>query len=203
MDAKGGNHQYVSIPSIVNLKYRDNLTLRKKWRANVTTRIVLVIVVLLGAAQIADAVVTFQQLDDNTFTVSHKVKWIGSRGQAMDLVFEKTASLCVAAGYTHMKILDQETTSAGYYQNANATLTVKFFLETGEGRVECGPKASVEYIEQSKRKLAKKGYAGPVPVDDNEEDSEDDNQCTVEQIAAMLKAGLSEEQIKAACTSEE
>lgn len=164
-------------------------------------KVLVLMALLFAVAESASAVVTFQQLDGNTFTVSHKVKWIGSRGQAMDLVFEKAASLCLAAGYTHMKILDQETTSAGYYQNANATLTVKFFLETGEGRVDCHPKASDEYIEQAKKKLAKKGYTGPIEAADDGEESEGENQCTVEQIAAMVKAGLSEEQIKAACSS--
>jgi uncharacterized protein (DUF433 family) len=31
----------------------------------------------------------------------------------------------------------------------------------------------------------------------------DENHCTVEQIAAMVKAGLSDEQIKAACAETE
>jgi len=164
-------------------------------------RVLLTSVLFLAIPQIASAVVTFQQLDGNTFTVSHKVKWIGSRGQAMDLVYEKAASLCIAAGYTHMRILDQETTSAGYYQSANATLTVKLFLETGEGRVDCHPKASDEYIQQAKKKLKKKGYEGPIEVLGDEEEAETENQCTVEQITAMVKAGLSDEQIKAACGS--
>lgn len=165
-------------------------------------RILFSFTLILVFAQFASAVVTFQQLDGNTFTVSHKVKWIGSRGQAMDLVFEKTASLCIAAGYTHMKILDQETTSAGYYQSANATLTVKLFMETGEGRVECQTKASDEYIQQAKKKLKKKGYEGPIEFVNDGDDVETENQCTVEQITAMVKAGLSDEQIKAACGSE-
>jgi len=100
-----------------------------------------------------------------------------------------------------MKILDQETTSAGYYQSANATLTVKLFMETGEGRVECSTKASEEYIQQAKKKLKKKGYEGPIAVLDDKEKAETQNQCTVEQITAMAKAGLSDEQIKAACGS--
>ena len=164
-------------------------------------RILVSSALILVFAQVAGAVVTFQQLDGNTFTVSHKVKWIGSRGQAMDLVYEKAASLCIAAGYTHMRILDQETTSAGYYQSANATLTVKLFLETGEGRVDCHPKASDEYIQQAEKKLKKKGYEGPIEVLGAEEEAETENQCTVEQITAMVKAGLSDEQIKAACGS--
>ncbi len=165
-------------------------------------RVLLLAALLLAMPQIAGAVVTFQQLDGNTFTVSHKVKWIGSRGQAMDLVYEKAASLCIAAGYTHMKIQDQESTSSGYYQSANATLTVKFFLETGEGRVDCDHKASDEYIQQAKKKLKKKGYEGPIAVSDDGDETEQENQCTVEQIAAMVKAGLSDEQIKAACGSD-
>ena len=165
-------------------------------------RTALLFSLILVFAQVASAVVTFQQLDGNTFTVSHKVKWIGSRGQAMDLVYEKMASLCIAAGYTHMRILDQETTSAGYYQSANATLTVKFFLETGEGRVDCETKATDEYIQQATKKLKKKGYEGPIEVMEEEADAETENLCTVEQITAMVKAGLSDDQIKAACGSE-
>ncbi len=160
-------------------------------------------VCLLLASGIASAVVTFQQLDDNTFTVSHKVKWIGSRGQAMDPVYEKAASLCIAAGYTHLRILDQESNASGSYQSANATLTVKFFLETGEGRVDCDGKATEEYIEQAKKKLNKKGYTGPVVVEDSTKSDEDENHCTIEQISAMVKAGLTEDQIKAACSKGE
>ena len=83
-------------------------------------RVGLAIALLLALPQVASAVVTFQQLDGNTFTVSHKVKWIGSRGQAMDLVYEKAASLCIAAGYSHMKILDQESMAAAYSSVAAA-----------------------------------------------------------------------------------
>jgi len=162
-------------------------------------RVGLALVLLLAFPQAASAVVTFQQLDGNTFTVSHKVKWIGSRGQAMDLVYEKAASLCIAAGYSHMKILDQESNGSGYYQAANATLTVKFFLKTGEGRVDCHPKASEEYVQQAKKKLQKIGYEGPVAVTDDDGETAKENHCTVEQIAAMVKAGLMEEQIEAAC----
>ncbi len=100
-------------------------------------RVMLVVLVLLATPTFASATLTFQQLDGNTFSISHMVKWIGGRGQAMDLVYEKAASLCIAAGYTHMKVLDQESNANGFYQNANATVTVKFFLETGEERVAC------------------------------------------------------------------
>lgn len=163
-------------------------------------RVMLVVLVLLATPTFASATLTFQQLDGNTFTISHMVKWIGGRGQAMDLVYEKAASLCIAAGYTHMKVLDQESNANGFYQNANATVTVKFFLETGEERVACDMKASDEYIEQAKKKLQKRDYEGPVVTDEAADAQESENHCTVEQISAMVKAGLSEDQINAACS---
>ena len=82
-----------------------------------------------------------------------------------------------------------------------ALILMKFFLEPGEGRVDCHPKTSEEYIEQVKKKLAKKGYTGPTVVSDDSEETEGDSQCSVEQIAAMVKAGLTEEQIKAVCSA--
>lgn len=155
--------------------------------------------VILTISSAASATMTFQQLDDNTFSVSHKVKWIGGRGQAMDLVYEKAASLCVAAGYTHFELFGQESNAAGYYQSANATLTVRFFHEEGKDRIACDQKATTEYVKQAKTKLKKRGYEGPVVVDDSTDSQEPEIDCTIEQIAAMIKAGMTESQIKAAC----
>lgn len=164
------------------------------------------IVVILGVPLVASAVLTFQQLDDNTFTISHKVKAFGGRGQAMDLVFEKAASLCIAAGYSHVKIVDQASHAGGGWQSPNATVTVKLFHNAAEDRVACEGKATDEYVKQAKKKLAKKGYEGPIePTEPQDPNSTliEDSHCTVEQITAMVNAGLTPEQIKAACESEE
>ena len=151
-----------------------------------------------------DAVITFNQLEDDVFVVSHRVKIIGSRGQATRLVYEKAASLCVAAGFSQFKILQQESEAAQQDDAANATLRVQFFFDDGEGRIDCEKNANPEYVGQARTKLAKRGYQPPPRPDPEEqdppaEDTGDDWSCTVEQIATMAKAGFSDQQIKAAC----
>lgn len=162
----------------------------------------LISVLVLGVASGSFATLTFQQLDDNTFSISHKVKWIGGRGQALDLVYEKAASLCVAAGYTHFELVGQASNAAGFFQDANATLTVAFFQRDGKDRIECEMKATDKYVAQASKKLDKRGYKGPTKVADSDETHAGENQCSVEQITAMVQAGLSGEQIEAACNKE-
>jgi len=154
---------------------------------------------MLAISSVVSATMTFQQLDESTFSVSHKVKWIGGRGQAMELVYDKAASLCIAAGYTHLELFGQESNAPGYYQSANATLTVRFFQDVGEDRIACDLKATNEYVKQAKAKLKKRGYKGPTLVEESAESQKAEIHCTVEQIAAMVKAGMTENQIKAAC----
>lgn len=169
-------------------------------------KIAILVIVVIGVPLVASAVLTFQQLDGNTFTVSHKVKAFGGRGRAMKLVHEKATSLCIAAGYSHMKIIDQESHAGGGFQGPNATVTMKFFHNGAEDRVECDGNATDEYIKQAKKKLAKRGYEGPIESVEPEDPNSTfikDSHCTVEQITAMINAGLAVEQIKAACESEE
>ena len=162
-------------------------------------RVVVAVLAVLSFSIVANATMTLQQLDENTFSVSHKVKCIGGRGQAMELVYEKAASLCIAAGYSYMELFGQESNAPGYYRSANATLTVKFFHLEGRERIACRPKATDEYIKQAKNKLKKKGYEGPRAVDEPVETKSADQECSIEQIAAMATAGMTEDQIKAAC----
>jgi len=159
-------------------------------------KVTWVSILLLFVPQVVFATITFHQLDGNTFTISHYVKWVGGRGQAMDLVYEKAASLCIAAGFTHLVIVEQESDKHGV---ANATVTVQFFQEDGEGRVACNVKASQDYITEAAKKLDKLGYKGPTTVEAPDESQANGNNCTVEQITAMVKAGLTDDQIRAAC----
>jgi hypothetical protein len=162
-------------------------------------KVIGIAVLLLLVPQTALAVITFHELDQNTFTVSHAVKWTGGRGVAMDVVYEKAASLCIAAGYTHLVVLSQESNAGGEYESANATVNVKFFQETGESRIACHVKATEKYIKQAAKKLDNQGYTGPPPVDTSAEAETTESHCTVEQITAMSKAGMTDAQIKAAC----
>lgn len=162
--------------------------------------------VSLPVASPAHAVITFEQLDQNTFTVSHKVKGIGSRGKATKLVHTKAASLCRAAGYSFYEILGNHSTSAGYYQKANATLTVRLHHEDGPNRIACEPGADAEYVNEARAKLRRQGYEPPdpteVPASSEAEPapvSACPDECTIEQIAAMARAGLTDERIRAAC----
>jgi hypothetical protein len=166
--------------------------------------LIVLLVAVLALPQSALAVITFDQLDDDIFVISHRVKIIGSRGKAQRLVYEKSASLCVAAGYVYFKILDQESNAAQQYESANASVRVQFFLEDGEGRIDCEKNATQEYVEQASAKLAKKGYKPPAQPEADEpqqaaEGEAGTKSCTVDQITAMVRAGLSDEQIKAAC----
>lgn len=129
---------------------------------------VLIVIAALITPQLAGAVVTFDRLDDDLFIVSHRVKvkfWMG-RGQAQRLVYEKAASVCVAAGYSHFKILHQESEANQHYvfdddygqTAANASVRVRFYNEDAEERIECDRNASEKYVEQAAAKLERGGY---------------------------------------------
>ena len=165
-----------------------------------------VLTLLLLAPQTASAIITFTQLDDDVFVVSHRVKVIGLRGKAMKLVYTKTASLCVAAGFSHMKILEQESETGQADDSANASIRAQFYFADGEERVGCERNADPEYIRQASEKLAKQGYQPPerqATVATAEAESAgtalSGSTCTLEQVAAMARAGLDDGQIRAAC----
>ncbi len=175
-------------------------------------RVVAVLAALLFVPQIAFGVITFTQLDDDIFVVSHRVKVLGLRGKAMKLVYTKTASLCVAAGFTHMKILEQESETGQADDAANASIRAQFFFEDGEERVGCERNADPDYVYQANQKLAKQGYEPPAREAATDGMSEpagsrgtalEGSSCSLEQIAAMARAGLTDEQIRGACRSEE
>ncbi len=155
------------------------------------------------------AVITFTQLDDDIFVVSHRVKGIGLRGKAMKLVYTKTASLCIAAGFTHFKILGQESETGQQDDAANASIRAQFYFSDADGRVGCERNSDPSYVEQAREKLARKGYRPPqrsaesssaaVPAGSAGKPVAE-AACTIQQVAAMARSGLTDEQILAACT---
>lgn len=170
-------------------------------------RLSAMLCLLLTASQPLHAIITFTQLTQDTFIVSHRVKFIGSRGQAMKLVYTKAASLCTAAGYAYMNVLGEDSQASQQYENANASLRVQFFMKDGEGRIDCSKNASDDYVEEATEKLAHQGYERPSAADSGPaastpamaSDPGSSAGCNVDQIIAMAKSGLSAEQIKAAC----
>ena len=179
-----------------------------------TTPTLLVAALLAFLVAPAHAIITFTQLDQSTFTVSHRVKGIGSRGKATKLVYTKAASLCVAAGYSYYRVLGQESEASQQYQAANASVTVRFFFEEGPLRISCQDGSDPEYVQEARQKLQRMGYEAPEPTQETDEDAgtmaEETPEptgscpqgCTIEQIAAMARAGLSDEKILAACAAE-
>ena len=101
-------------------------------------RLITVVVLTLVLVPVAAlGTITFTQLDDGVFTVSHRIKVIGSRGKATKMVYTKAASLCVAAGYTHLQVMRQESEAAQKDDAANASLRVRFYFEEADDRIEC------------------------------------------------------------------
>ena len=165
--------------------------------------VALFVVALLFVPQVAQAVITFTQLDDDLFVVSHRVKLIGSRARAMKFAYEKAASLCVAAGFSHFRILDQESEAGQEDDAANASVRVRYYFADGEERIDCEENASSEYVGQAGEKLRAMGYRPPDPAAEAEAAAAGaTGTCTVAQITAMAKAGLSDAQIEAACSVE-
>jgi hypothetical protein len=161
----------------------------------------------------AHSIITFTQLDQNTFTVSHRVKGFGSRGKATRMVYTKAASLCIAAGYSHYQVVDQESQASQQYEAANATVVLRFFNEDGQDRVSCKSGSDPEYVAEARAKLKEMGYRPPEVVQSGNETSASgagggeasatcSQGCTIEQIAAMARAGLSDEKIRAACEAD-
>jgi hypothetical protein len=169
------------------------------------TVFVAICLLALAAPQVSHAVITFTQLADNIFVVSHRVKFIGSRSQAMKLVYTKAASLCIAAGYSYMEIVDQDSEAAQEDDSANASVRVKYYMGPGEDRLNCDKNADHEYIGQAGAKLLAQGYRPPDPEEMAaavESDGTSTGKCSIEQIVAMVHAGLEIDQIKAACPQE-
>jgi hypothetical protein len=166
--------------------------------------------VLVLTPRAADAIITFTQLDDDVFTVSHRVKLIGSRARAM--VYTKAASLCIAAGYSHYKVLNQESEAAQEDDWANASVRVKLFQQDGDDRIGCEKSAEPGYVAEAREKLMKRGYTPPpalratAPKLAGEKPATGGagtptGTCTLEQIAAMARAGLTDDKIRAACSA--
>ena len=94
----------------------------------------------------------------------------------------------------------ESSRAAQQHDAANASVRVRFFFADGVERTDCEKNANAKYVDQAAAKLSKRGYQRPDPeASTSEEVTSQTGSCTVEQISTMAKAGLSAEQIKAAC----
>ncbi|MEZ5332518.1 MAG: hypothetical protein R2991_10805 [Thermoanaerobaculia bacterium] len=157
---------------------------------------VLVLSLLAAAASSASAVLHFDQLEEDLFAVRHKVLFLGSEEKAVKLVHEKAASICVAAGYTHYAVLELESTPLEDDESATAEATVRFFREAGDERTACEEADPGTW--RARRELGMPAAeAAPVPAVDGAAAAAAGRvgagSCTVAQIAAMVRAGFSDE----------
>lgn len=112
-----------------------------------------------------------------------------------------------ASARTHFEILQQDSEANQADDAANASIRAQFFLTDGQGRVECGRNAEQEYINEASQKLAKSGYsppdknavAAPQSAAGDAGSPLGDLSCSLQQITAMARSGLTDEQILAAC----
>ena len=167
----------------------------------------ILLAALLLLPQAAGAIITFTQLDDDVFSVSHRVKLIGSRAKATRIVYTKAASLCIAAGFSHYRVLSEQSEAAQEDDSANATLRVKYFHGDADDRTGCQRGSDPAYVDEARQELARIGYRPPPPDAGGgaeaepaaEADCTPAGSCSLEQIAAMARAGLTDEQIRGAC----
>ena len=116
----------------------------------------------------ASADVKFTKLAENQFVVHHrKLTKIGAEAKATRTAYKEAASICIAAGYTHMEIKDLnvgERTHGGALgggRGASADIRIKLYQDPEEGIVEekdlieCKPLADPIKVEKAKKKLAK------------------------------------------------
>lgn len=152
--------------------------------------------------------ISFTQIDDDVFTVSHRVKVIGSRGKATKMVYTKAASLCEAAGFSFYRVMKQESEASQKDDAANASLRVRFYFDDADDRLSCHRSADPQYVQEARAKLQKRGYVAPEappqtlepsPQGADSEAPPGTGICSIEQIAAMARAGVSDAQIRAAC----
>lgn len=126
-----------------------------------------VLCALLGfVATAAWADVKFTQLSDDQFIVHHrKLTTLGAEAKATRTAYKEAASLCIAAGFTHMEIKDQNIgermhgSTFGGGRGASADLRIRLFTDPDEETVDekdllaCEPLADPKKVEIAKRKL--------------------------------------------------
>ncbi len=121
---------------------------------------------LLLVATVAGADIKYTRLSDNQFVVHHrKLTKFGAEAKATKTAYKEAASICIAAGYTHMEIKDLNVgerewgTKYGGGRGASADLRIKLYLDPDEETVdekdlvECAPLSDPEKIEHAKHKL--------------------------------------------------
>lgn len=111
----------------------------------------------------AHADIKFTRLSDDQFIVHHrkKTRW-GAEAKATRTAYVEAASICVAAGYTHMEIKDMnigERTFGFSGRGASADVRVELHLDPTPSEIDeadliaCAPLAEKDKVEKARKKL--------------------------------------------------
>lgn len=125
---------------------------------------IILVAFLVAAATQAD--VKFTRLAENQFIVHHrKLTVLGAEAKAMRTAVKEAASICVAAGFTHMELKDQNVgermhgNALGGGRGASADLRIKLYTDPDEQAVDekdlldCAALADPKKVEVAKKKL--------------------------------------------------
>lgn len=121
---------------------------------------------LLLVASVAGADIKYTRLSDTQFVVHHrKLTKFGAEAKATKTAYAEAASICIAAGFTHMEVKDLNVGERefggewGGGRGASADLRIKLYQEPDEATidekdlVECGPLSDPVKIQRAKEKL--------------------------------------------------
>ena len=137
-------------------------------------------VMLLFAAGSAGAAKKWfhcRSVDECEVTQENRVGPLFSSGdaRASKKAAERVASVCIAAGFSHYQVIEEDQRSGkhGSYfkamQKASHTIRAKFLHEEVEGSYSCAFSANEDYIKRAKKIAAKNGYPWPVERDPDTE----------------------------------
>jgi hypothetical protein len=127
--------------------------------------LLLPLALISGAAR---ADVKFTRLSEDQFIVHHrKQSLLGAEAKAMKTTFIEAASVCIAAGFSHMEIKETNVgerhhggTWGGTGRGASADVRIELYLDPGEGEIdeldllECEPLSDPKKVDKAARKLA-------------------------------------------------
>jgi len=128
--------------------------------------LLLALLALVASAAFAD--VKYTRLSEDQFIIHHrKQTTLGAEAKAVKTTYEEAASVCIAAGFSHMEIKEtnigerEHGSVWGGGRGASADVRVELYLDPGLDLIEdldlvaCQPLADPQKVEKAKEKLAK------------------------------------------------
>ena len=130
-------------------------------------KVVITICLALALPSLSWADVKFTRLSENQFIVHHrKLTTLGAEAKAVKTTYREAASICVAAGFTHFEVKEQNVgervhgNALGGGRGASADLRIKLYADPDDEMIddkdliECEPLSDPKKVERAQEKLA-------------------------------------------------